>query len=42
MIGASRESVNKWLAYFERHKLLTLTKGHITLLQPEGLRKRVY
>ena len=38
MIGATRESVNKWLGYYERHGLIRTHRGQITVLRPQGLR----
>jgi CRP-like cAMP-binding protein len=37
-LGVTRESVNKWLGYFERRGVLRRQRGQITLLQPEALR----
>jgi CRP/FNR family transcriptional regulator, cyclic AMP receptor protein len=42
MIGATRESANKWLKAYERQGLLQRQRGFITLLAPEALRQRVY
>jgi CRP/FNR family cyclic AMP-dependent transcriptional regulator len=42
LIGATRESVNKWLRYYQRHGLLRSERGVVTLLDPEALRRRVY
>jgi CRP-like cAMP-binding protein len=42
LIGATRESVNKWLGFYERHGLIRRTKAGITVLDPEQLRKRAY
>jgi len=42
MIGASRESVNKWLAFFARQGLVAHRGGLIRVLNAEGLRKRIY
>ena len=42
MIGASRESVNKWLGFYERQGLVRNTRGLITVLRPDGLRQRAY
>jgi CRP-like cAMP-binding protein len=42
LVGATRESVNKWLGSFERQGLIRLDKGRITLLRPSGLRQRIY
>ncbi len=41
-IGATRESVNKWLRLFQRQGMINLQRGVITVLQPEELRKRIY
>ncbi len=42
MIGARRESVNKWLRFYERQGLIVSRRGVITVLQPEALRRRIY
>jgi CRP/FNR family cyclic AMP-dependent transcriptional regulator len=42
MIGATRESVNKWLRFYERQGLISTDRGLITVVQPEGLRRRIY
>ena len=42
LVGATRESVNKWLGSFERQGLISHDKGQITLLRPAGLRQRIY
>lgn len=39
MLGVSRESVNKQLNLFAREGLLTLSRGAVTLLDPEALRR---
>jgi CRP-like cAMP-binding protein len=41
-LGATRESVNKWLAGFERQGLVRREGGVIRILDPAGLRSRVY
>lgn len=41
-IGATRESANKWLGYFERQGLLALERGRVTVVDPDALAKRVY
>jgi CRP/FNR family transcriptional regulator, cyclic AMP receptor protein len=41
MVGASRESVNKWLGTFEQHGLIHRAGRQIVLLQPEQLRERI-
>jgi CRP/FNR family transcriptional regulator, cyclic AMP receptor protein len=40
LIGATRVSVNKWLAVYEREGLVRRHKGFVTVLHPEGLRLR--
>ena len=40
MIGATRESANKWLAAYEREGLIRQQRGIITLLAPDQLRER--
>ncbi len=42
MIGATRESANKWLAYYEGQKLVRCQRGEVTILHPEALRRRIY
>jgi CRP-like cAMP-binding protein len=42
LVGATRESVNKWLGAFERQGLIRYEKGQITLLRPSGLKQRIY
>ena len=42
LVGATRESVNKWLGSFERQGLIKYDKGQITLLRPSGLKQRIY
>ena len=42
MIGTTRESVNKWLALSQRRGLIRHEKGHLTVLRPEELAKRIY
>jgi CRP/FNR family transcriptional regulator, cyclic AMP receptor protein len=42
LVGATRESVNKWLGAFEKQGLITYDKGQITLLRPAGLKQRIY
>ena len=40
LIGATRESVNKAIAQYERQGLIQLDHGLITVLQPTALRRR--
>jgi CRP-like cAMP-binding protein len=42
LVGATRESINKWLGSFERQGLISYDKGHITLLRPAALKQRIY
>lgn len=42
MIGTTRESVNKWLTFYQRQGLVERHGGLIRVLNPEGLRKRIY
>jgi CRP-like cAMP-binding protein len=42
MVGATRESVNKWLRYYERQGLIHWAKGAVAILKPDDLRRRVY
>lgn len=42
LVGATRESVNKWLGSFEKQGLIRNDKGQITLLRPSGLQSRIY
>jgi CRP-like cAMP-binding protein len=42
LVGATRESINKWLGSFERQGLISSDRGRITLLRPAGLRQRIY
>jgi CRP/FNR family transcriptional regulator len=41
MIGATRESVNKWLGSYERRGFLRRQRGVIAILDPDGLRREV-
>lgn len=41
MIGATRESANKWLKTYERQGLIRRQRGVITLLAPATLRRRI-
>jgi CRP/FNR family cyclic AMP-dependent transcriptional regulator len=42
MVGTRRESVNRWLRFYEQQGLIRYERGQITVLRPDGLRKRVY
>lgn len=41
MVGSSRESVNKWLRYYERIGLVRSAGRTLTILEPDQLRRRV-
>lgn len=40
MIGATRESTNKWLRFYERQGLVRHRQGRLTLLRPQELCRR--
>jgi CRP-like cAMP-binding protein len=40
LVGATRESVSRWLSAFERGGLIRRQAGRIALLQPDELRRR--
>jgi CRP-like cAMP-binding protein len=40
-VGVTRESVNKWLGYFQRRKWVRWEHGRLTLLRPGRLRERL-
>jgi len=42
MVGTRRESVNRWLRFYEDQGLIRYERGQLTVLRPDGLRKRVY
>ena len=42
MVGATRESVNKWLGAYEEQGLVRRERNQLVILQPEALRKRIY
>jgi len=42
MVGATRESVNKWLGVYEEQGLIRREGTQLIILQPEALRKRIY
>ena len=41
MVGAARESVNKWLRHYERTGLIRSTGRSLTIVRPEQLRQRI-
>jgi CRP/FNR family transcriptional regulator, cyclic AMP receptor protein len=41
LVGATRESVNKWLRFYEQQGLIRRDGAQITILQPKELRKRI-
>lgn len=42
MVGATRESINKWLGFYEEQGLIHREQNQLVILQPEALRKRIY
>lgn len=42
LIGATRESVNKWLRWFEHRELIRRSGGQVMLLDRERLEREVY
>jgi len=42
LVGATRESVNKWLGFYERQGLIRRMPGRIIVTKPQQLRRRVY
>ena len=42
MVGTTRESVNKWLGFYERQGMIQRHNGLIKVIQPQALRKRIY
>jgi CRP-like cAMP-binding protein len=42
MIGSSRESVNKWLSFYQRQGFIRMERGLITIVRREALQQRVY
>ena len=40
-IGATRETVNRWLSYFEDQGLIRRQRGQVTIVRPDGLRDHV-
>jgi len=42
MVGATRESVNKWLGVYEEQGLIRREGTQLIILQSEALRKRIY
>jgi CRP/FNR family cyclic AMP-dependent transcriptional regulator len=42
MIGSTRESVNKWLSYYQRQGIIRMERGLITIVRPQGLQTRAY
>ena len=39
LVGTTRESVNKWLGFYERHGLIRREEGAVTVLEPKQLGK---
>jgi len=42
MVGATRESVNKWLAKFRQDGLIRVDRGQLIILDTAGLKGRTY
>jgi CRP-like cAMP-binding protein len=42
MVGATRESVNKWLGVYEEQGFIRRERNQLLILKPEALRKRIY
>jgi CRP-like cAMP-binding protein len=42
MVGATRESVNRWLRFYERQGVIRPDHGKIAILRPDVLRRRIY
>jgi len=42
IVGTRRESINRWLRFYEEQGLIRYDRGQITVLDPVRLRKRVY
>jgi CRP/FNR family transcriptional regulator/CRP/FNR family cyclic AMP-dependent transcriptional regulator len=42
MVGATRESVNKHLRFYEGHGIIEVDRQRITVLNPEELKRRIY
>jgi CRP/FNR family transcriptional regulator len=41
LVGTTRETLNKWLGIYQDQGLIRLDKGHVVVLQAEGLRRRM-
>jgi CRP-like cAMP-binding protein len=42
LVGTTRETLNKWLGFYEAQGWIRWDKGQITVRRPEALRKRIY
>lgn len=42
MVGASRESVNRWLQFYRRRGIIDSATGSIRVLEPDELRRHIY
>jgi CRP-like cAMP-binding protein len=40
MVGASRESVNRWLSFYEERRIIERRDGQLRVLKPDELQKR--
>jgi CRP-like cAMP-binding protein len=41
MVGTTRETLNKWLAFYQEQGAISWHKGRVTVLRPERLRQRI-
>jgi CRP-like cAMP-binding protein len=42
IVGTTRETLNKWLRFYEDQGLIKLEHGHVAILRPDDLHKRIY
>jgi CRP-like cAMP-binding protein len=42
LVGTTRETLNKWLGFYERQGLLRRSRGVVQVVRPEELRQRIY
>jgi CRP-like cAMP-binding protein len=41
LVGTTRESINKWMLFFERQGWIEFRRGQIKILQPDLLMDRI-
>jgi CRP/FNR family cyclic AMP-dependent transcriptional regulator len=41
LVGTTRETLNKWLGIYQDQGLIRLDRGHVVILQADGLRRRL-